>query len=195
MTHVTTAFAESALFNRGSQYTPFMPLDQVRELFDDGIKVCMAVGGWGDNAGFTAALATEQSRQTFATNLANELDRLGYDCVGTFIFSSYTSALLTLVLADIDYEYPGGNGADWKQVPNSAKASEIEAFPLLLAKIKASIAGRELAIAVPGRQVDMIAFTVEQTPKINQAVDHVNVCLPNFRRDNTAFQTNKTISR
>ena len=82
VTHVTTAFAESTLFNWGGHYTPFMALDQVRGLFDEGVQVCMAVGGWGDNAGFTAALATEQTRATFATNLANELDRLGYDCAG-----------------------------------------------------------------------------------------------------------------
>jgi GH18 family chitinase len=172
-----------------------MPLDQVRGLFDDDIEVCMAVGGWGDNAGFTAALATKQSRQTFATNLANELDRLGYDCVGKLTFTCDSSVLLILALIDIDYEYPGGNGADWKQVPNTAKAFEIEAFPLLLEEIKTSIAGKELAIAVPGRQVDMIAFTLEQTPKINQAVDHVNVCIPNFFRHNVTFQTNKTMPR
>lgn len=82
VTHVTTAFAESTLFNWGGQYTPFMPLDQVRALFDEGVQVCMAVGGWGDNAGFTSALATEETRATFATNLANEINRLGYDCVG-----------------------------------------------------------------------------------------------------------------
>jgi chitinase len=73
------------LFNWGGQYTPFIPLDQVRQLFEAGTKVCMAVGGWGDNAGFTTAMATDQTQQTFATNLSNELDRLGYDCVGTVV--------------------------------------------------------------------------------------------------------------
>lgn len=83
--------------------------------------------------------------------------------------------LLTHAETDIDYEYPGGNGADWKQVPNSARAFEIAAFPPFLSKIKAAIGEKELSIAVPGRRVDMIAFTAEQTPKINEIVDHVNV--------------------
>lgn len=83
--------------------------------------------------------------------------------------------MLTRIVADIDYEYPGGNGADWKQVPNPDKAFEVEAFPLFLAQIKAAIGDKQLAIAVPGREEDMIAFTAEQTPKISNAVDFVNV--------------------
>jgi chitinase len=84
VTNVIAAFAESTVFNYGGQYTPFLPLDQVRGLFDEGVSICLAVGGWGDNAGFTTALATEQSRATFAKNLASELERLGYDCVGMY---------------------------------------------------------------------------------------------------------------
>ncbi|KAK0390035.1 hypothetical protein NLU13_3608 [Sarocladium strictum] len=174
VTYVTIAFAESSIFNWGGQYVPFVPIDQVRALFDAGTKVCLAVGGWGDNAGFTTALSTEQTRQTFAKNLAAELDRLGYDCV------------------DIDYEYPGGNGADWKQVPNQAREFEIKAFPMLLSQVKTAIGDKELSIAVPGRQVDMIAFTDEQTNKIDKVVDHVNVMtydLMNRRMNQTCHHT------
>ena len=78
---------------------------------------------------------------------------------------------------DVDWEYPGGNGEDWKQIPNDQKVQEIEQFPLLLQEIKAAIGDRELSIAVPGREVDMIAFTAEKVPLINEAVDHVNVSL------------------
>jgi chitinase len=45
VTQVITAFATSDIFVSGSRYTPFMPLDQVRALFDEGTKVCMAIGG------------------------------------------------------------------------------------------------------------------------------------------------------
>lgn len=76
---------------------------------------------------------------------------------------------------DIDWEYPGGNGEDYKQTPNSAKVSEIETYPLLLAEIKKAIRSKELSIAVPGREDDMMAFTAQQVPKINAAVDFVNV--------------------
>lgn len=59
-----------------------MPLDQVRALFDDGTKVCMAIGGWGDTSGFGVGAATEESRKTYAKNIAATMDNLGYDCVG-----------------------------------------------------------------------------------------------------------------
>lgn len=69
-----------------------MPLNEVRALFDQGTKVCMAIGGWGDTSGFSAGAATEASRKTFAANVAKVVKDLGYDCV------------------DVDWEYPGGNG-------------------------------------------------------------------------------------
>lgn len=62
-----------------------MPLDQVRALFQNGTKVCMAVGGWADTEGFGVAAASEESRKLFAENVAKTADKLGYDCVGTSI--------------------------------------------------------------------------------------------------------------
>jgi GH18 family chitinase len=79
------------------------------------------------------------------------------------------------MIADVDWEYPGGNGEDYKQKPNDQKVQEIETYPLLLQAIKAAIGDRELSIAVPGRLEDMIAFTPEKVPLINETVDHVNV--------------------
>lgn len=84
--------------------------------------------------------------------------------------------MLTLLI-DIDWEYPGGNGQDYKQVPNDKKVSEIETYPLLLQEIKTAIGDKELSIAVPGKEGDLIAFTAEQAPKINKIVDFVNVCI------------------
>ena len=46
---------------------------------------------------------------------------------------------------------------------------------MLLQEIKSAIGDKELSIAVPGLERDMIAFTPEQVPKINAAVDVVNV--------------------
>lgn len=85
-------------------------------------------------------------------------------------------------MIDIDWEYPGGNGEDWKQIPNDQKVQEIEQFPLLLQEIKAAIGDRSLSIAVPGREVDMIAYTAEKVPLINEAVDFVNVSDPELPR-------------
>lgn len=62
-----------------------MPLDQIRALFDDGVKVCMSIGGWGDTSGFSAGAQNNQTRQTYAQNVATAIKTLGYDCVGKYI--------------------------------------------------------------------------------------------------------------
>ncbi|KAH7152886.1 glycoside hydrolase superfamily [Dactylonectria macrodidyma] len=157
--YVITAFANSSLFTTepSGVYTPFQPLDEVRALFDDGTKVCMAIGGWGDTAGFGEGAKTSKSRKLFAKNVAATVKRLGYDCV------------------DIDWEYPGGNGADYKTNPNSGKVSEIQTYPKLLSAIKKEIGDLELSIAVPALERDMIAYTAKQVRKINKVVDFVNV--------------------
>lgn len=89
----------------------------------------------------------------------------------------------------MDAEYPGGNGADYRQTPNSAKAYQIEAFPKLLAELKKVIGAKELSIAAPGRVSDMIAYTAEQVPKIAKTVDHIHVMAYDLmnRRDNATL--------
>ncbi|OAR02841.1 hypothetical protein LLEC1_07421 [Akanthomyces lecanii] len=166
--YVNTAFAPSTLFNSNSSYTPFIPLEDVRKLFDEGTKVCMSIGGWGYNEGFDTAAVSDESRKRYATNVADALTNLGYDCV------------------DIDWEYPGGNGQDYKQNPNSGKVAEIDTYPLLLHEIKAAIGDKELSIAAPGKERDMIAYTAAQVPKIAAEVDFVNVVAYDLinRRDN-----------
>ena len=134
-----------------------MPLDQVRAMFDDGVKVCMAIGGWGDTTGYSAACKADDTRKTYAQNVATALTTLGYDCV------------------DVDWEYPGGNGEDYRTTPNSDKVNEIDDYPLMLQEIKNAIGDKELSIAVPGKVGDMIAFTPEKVPLIDAAVDVVNV--------------------
>ncbi len=128
----------------------------------------IALGGWGDTAGFSAGAATETSRALYANNVANMLDTMGFDGV------------------DVDWEYPGGNGADYRQIPNSEKVSEIETYPLLLAAIRSAIGDKLLSIAVPGLERDMIAFTAEQAPSIWPSVDFVNIMTYDLmdRRDN-----------
>jgi GH18 family chitinase len=77
---------------------------------------------------------------------------------------------------DIDWEYPGGSGADYKTVPNSQRTSEIETFPRLLAAIRSAIGpDKILTIAVPAKREDMIAYTAETAPAIEAVVDHINI--------------------
>ncbi|KAI1106242.1 glycoside hydrolase family 18 protein [Jackrogersella minutella] len=171
ITHVVMAFANSSLFaeETAGTYEPFMPVGDVRALFDNGTQVGIALGGWGDTAGFSLGAKTEQSRKTYAQNVAAMASDLGFDFV------------------DVDWEYPGGNGADYKQIPNSNKTSEITTYPQLLQEIKDAINPKPLSIAVPGKQGDLIAYTPAQAPAIFSAVDMVNVMSYDIlnRRDTT----------
>lgn len=79
-------------------------------------------------------------------------------------------------MIDIDWEYPGGNGDDYKKTPNSKKTGEISAFPQFLSAIRKALPkDKLLSIATPGKAVDMIAYTKEHGSAIAKAVDMVNV--------------------
>ncbi|KAF4967376.1 hypothetical protein FSARC_5055, partial [Fusarium sarcochroum] len=153
------SFANSSLFaaQPAGRYEPFQSLEQVRGVFDHEVNVCLSIGGWGDNSGFDEGVKTRSSREAFARNIASTVNRFSFDCV------------------DIDWEYPGGNGQDYRQVPNSRKTSQAKAFPKLLREIKKFIGDRELSIAVPGLERDMVAYTTSEVPHINESVDFVNV--------------------
>lgn len=86
ITHVITAFAASTLFNVDppQTYAPFVDVATLRSLFDDGTKMCVAIGGWGDTAGFSVGQKDDASRKTFAKGVASTLENLGYDCVGVY---------------------------------------------------------------------------------------------------------------
>ncbi|KAI8962466.1 carbohydrate-binding module family 18 protein [Daldinia sp. FL1419] len=171
ITHVIMAFANSSLFvgQTAGTYEPFMPIDKVRGMFNNGTQLGIAIGGWGDTAGFSAGAVSKESRETYAKNVAKMAEAHGFDFV------------------DIDWEYPGGNGADYKQTPNPNKSDEITTFPLFLQSIKKAISPKQLSIAVPATQRDVIAFTGDQAPSIFAAVDMVNLMSYDMmnRRDNT----------
>ncbi|PWY92867.1 glycosyl hydrolase, family 18 [Aspergillus heteromorphus CBS 117.55] len=177
ISHAIMAFAPSTLFNSDSpaQFTPFEPVSTMRSRFGPNTKVMIAIGGWGDSSGFSQAATDETSRNRYAKNVAAMLDSHGFDGV------------------DIDWEYPGGNGQDYKQTPNSAKVSEITTYPLFLSAMRSAIGpNKTLSIAVPGKLGDMIAFTPETGPQIWPSVDMVNVMtydLMNRRNNVTMHHT------
>ncbi|OAX81857.1 hypothetical protein ACJ72_03794 [Emergomyces africanus] len=164
------AFANSNLFvdSPPGEYTPFAPVNEIRGRFANGTKLFIAIGG--DTKGFSAGAKDDASRKMYAKNVADMVNKHGFDGV------------------DIDWEYPGRNGENSKDIPNSEKASEVDNFPLFLKEIKHSIGtGKQLSIAVPGKKSDMIAYTAEKGPAIWEAVDFVNVIMSfNLidRRDN-----------
>lgn len=175
--HVILAFAGSSLFTTkpAGNYTPFEDIPTLRSRFEKDTKIMIAIGGWGDTVGFGVAAATEESRKLFAANIADLLVKFDFDG------------------CDMDWEYPGGNGADYRQVPNSEKVSEIQTYPLLLAEIRKAIGDKKLlSVAVPGIRRDMIAYTPEITPSIWKSVDWVNVMtydLMNRRDTVTKYHT------
>ncbi|OTA61862.1 carbohydrate-binding module family 18 protein [Hypoxylon sp. EC38] len=159
ITHVIMAFANSSLFasETAGTYKPFMPVSDVRAMFDKKTQVGIAIGGWGNSDGFSKGAASKESRKTYAKNVAKMVNDLGFDFV------------------DIDWEYPGGNGADVKQVPNSKKTSEKTTFPLFLHAIKTAIAPKKLSIAVAATPAGMLAYTGHRASEIFAAVDMLNL--------------------
>ncbi|PCH04132.1 Glycoside hydrolase, superfamily [Penicillium occitanis (nom. inval.)] len=169
VTHAIMAFAPSENFNSGSTFTPFESIDTFRARFPSTTKIMVAIGGWGDNAGFSTAAVSETSRSTYAKNVAAMLQSTGLDGV------------------DIDWEYPGGNGADYKTVPNSQRADEVTTFPLLIQAIREAIGNDKiLSIATPGLKRDMIGYTADNGPTVFDTVDMVNIMSYDLmnRRDN-----------
>ncbi|KAI0810093.1 glycoside hydrolase family 18 protein [Xylaria sp. FL0064] len=172
ITHVALAFMNSDTFNRednSSSWPIFMSIEEARSKFEPGTKIMVAIGGWGDTSGFDTAARTEESRARFARNVASMVRDTGADGV------------------DIDWEYPGGNGEDYKQVPNEAKAWEIAAYPQLLSEIRKALGPDKLmSAAVPGIPRDMLAFTVDTVPQIMESLDFLNVMTYDLmnRRDN-----------
>ncbi|KAH9872701.1 hypothetical protein J1614_005095 [Plenodomus biglobosus] len=160
VTHVALAFMSTSLFNNpGQQDWPlFTTVDEVRPRFAPGTKVQIAIGGWGDTAAFSHAARSVANRKLFAMNVATMLEITGADGV------------------DIDWEYPGGNGEDYKIHPNEEKEWEIDAYPQLLAEIRTAIGPERLiSAAVPGLERDMLAFTPSTVPKIMESADFLNV--------------------
>ncbi|KAF2969660.1 hypothetical protein GQX73_g3940 [Xylaria multiplex] len=172
ITHVALAFMNSNSFNEddhSSSWPIFMSVDQARSRFEPGTKIMVAIGGWGDTSGFDTAARTEENRARFARNVAAMIRDTGADGV------------------DIDWEYPGGNGEDYKTVPNEEKAWEIIAYPLLLAELRRALGPDKLmSAAVPGIPRDMLAFTAETVPQIMESLDFLNIMTYDLmnRRDN-----------
>ena len=182
ITHVALAFMQSYQFNKPeqSEWPLFTTVDKARSQFANGTAVMVAIGGWGDSKGFSEAAATHDGRVKFARNVKAMLDHTGADGV------------------DIDWEYPGGNGEDYKQTPNAEKVWEIEAYPKLLAEIRSAIGpGKLISAAVPGLRRDMMAFTKDTIPQISAIVDFFNIMtydLMNRRDHRTKHHTGIALS-
>lgn len=92
ITHVNLSFLRSEVFvtdEPPTEYPLFTNVSSVRDGFEPGTKVSVAIGGWGDWQGFQAAARTPESRKKWSEQVKIMVDRTGADGV------------------DIDWEYPG----------------------------------------------------------------------------------------
>ncbi|KAH7138716.1 chitinase 1 [Dendryphion nanum] len=171
ITHVALAFMPSSIFNtpNATSWPLFTSVEETREKFLPGTKIMVAIGGWSDTAGFAAAARTEEGRRAWAGEVRRMVEGTGADGV------------------DVDWEYPGGNGEDYKTHPNHLKTWEIDAYPLLLAELRSALGpSRLISAAIPGLPRDMLAFTSLTIPEIEKSVDFFNVMTYDMmnRRDN-----------
>lgn len=77
-------FAPSKLFNSDSppSFKPFDSPENMRKRFGPDTKLMIAIGGWGDTAGFSDAAKDEKTRERYAKNVASMLESNGFDGVG-----------------------------------------------------------------------------------------------------------------
>ncbi|TVY48016.1 Endochitinase [Lachnellula occidentalis] len=159
----------NARSNGDTAFPLWTSVAEVRGKFREGTRIMVAIGGWGDTEGFEEAAGTEEGRERWAGNVGGMVEESGADGV------------------DIDWEYPGGNGEDYKRIPNSSHAWEISAYPLLLSSLRRALGPHKLiSAAVPGLPRDMLAFTSTTIPLIDASLDFWNIMTYDLmnRRDN-----------
>ncbi|RFU76995.1 glycoside hydrolase family 18 [Trichoderma arundinaceum] len=172
ITHVILAFMRSDVFNidkTPAAFPLFTTVDEIRQQFRVDTKIMVAIGGWGDSAGFEEAARDDSSRKRWASQVKAMVDLTGADGI------------------DIDWEYPGGNRDDYKLIPNSRREWEILAFVLLLRELRSALGTEKLlSIAVPALERDLMAFTNSTVPSIVAEVDFISVMTYDMmnRRDN-----------
>lgn len=80
----------------------------------------VAIGGWGDNAGFSTAAASETSRSTYAKNVAAMLESTGLDGVGRHLSSHQYENLANTIFFSIRYRL-GISWWKWSRLQDSSQ--------------------------------------------------------------------------
>jgi chitinase len=69
--------------NSTATYQLKVPMSTIRSEFPNA-KVMIAIGGWGDTVGFSAASETSASITKFASDVQTMLQNTGADGIGTY---------------------------------------------------------------------------------------------------------------
>jgi GH18 family chitinase len=85
---------QSSTFNEAnpSAFPLFTTVDKVRSQFAEGTAIMIAIGGWGDTAGFSKAAETESNRKLFAKNIKTMVDYTGADGISIEPHSNFVLA-------------------------------------------------------------------------------------------------------
>lgn len=80
ITHVVLAFMRTDLFldDDREEWPLFRTVKSIRDSFTEGMKILVAIGGWGD-LGFPAAAKNDAARKAFARNVAKMIEATGVD--------------------------------------------------------------------------------------------------------------------
>jgi chitinase len=120
LTHVNYAFAvikEGRCAARGANSSEHFAQLRALKQKHPRLRTLISVGGWADSGAFSDAALTDASRQTFARSCAEFVHEHGFDGV------------------DIDWEYPGGGGAD----KTRGRPEDTKNFTLLLADLRRAL--------------------------------------------------------
>ena len=83
LTHVALAFMSPATFNQAepspSPWPLFTTVEKARSQFSQKTAIMIAIGGWGDTAGFDVAAETDCTRKLFAQNVKKMVEATGAD--------------------------------------------------------------------------------------------------------------------
>ena len=104
VTHVIHAFAWPNGDGSISQYENMLDPDIATVVHQNGRKLLLAFGGWGNIDGFPEMVSNQENRQNFIFNLLNLFDEYGYDGIDLdweFPATSVETNNLTLLVGEL----------------------------------------------------------------------------------------------
>ena len=132
-------------------------IKNIRKDFDSGTQFGAALGGWDESPWFNVTLQ-EGTRTKFINHIMEFVEEFNLDFI------------------DIDWEYPGGGGVNYKSDTDKSKSEEIESFPKFLKQLREELRGKNkgLSIAVAGKPSDIEVYK-SKANEIWNSVDFVNI--------------------